>query len=281
MKNPKIIILFVIFIFSSCMKAQFIRTGEVYPPLSPSDEIQVFLPEDAQVKYSEIGILRIMGGTQEKRIVKAKDTARANGGNAVITREIGESGSEENAGKGEGFETPKRPISYETQEFIIGKLLEKLSDKPDLAAQPVEETQQVEPSTQFFEEDLAKKPDMTQESYRLLPRATYTQLIKEYDSLKGEMFRGMLFPKKIFKVPASVKTMAKEGDKVVLLTSKKGKNSIYILVPSEALKNFKTKIKAKKSIDFVYSPVGAIRTKGKKRPVVKYIDEVISAEPGK
>lgn len=278
MKNLKLIIIVLVFTFSSCMKAQFIRTGEVYPPLSPADEIQLFLPEDGKVKYNEIGVLRVMGGSEEKRIVKAKETARENGGDAIIARAAGESGSAGTGTEGEGFEIPRRPTSYETQEFIIAKLLEKLSDKTDSSNIPSEEPQKTEVPDQFFEEDIAKKPELTQENYKLLPRATYAQLIKDYKSLKGEMFRGMLYPKKIFKVPGSVKKLSQKGDKVVLLTTESGKTSIYILVPTGSLQTFKEKIRAKKEIDFVYSPLSAIRIKGKKRPVVKYVDEVLSTD---
>lgn len=287
MNNIKIIIMFVLLSFLSCMRAEFIRTGEIYPPLSSSDEIQVFLSGKPEVEYTEIGILRVMGGSQEKRIEKAKDAAKKNGGNAIITKGTGEDGASSEGvdgsavdGKTEGNDIQERATSYDIQEFIIARLLEKPSDKSDLSSQPPQKTENEDVINQFFEEDIAKKPEMTQESYRMLPRATYGQLIKDYASLKGEMFRGRLYPKKIYKVPASIEELAQKGDKLVLLSTKSGKNFIYLLTSEEALIKLKGKIKAKKDIDFVYTPVGAIQTKDGKSPVIKFVDEVIGADAG-
>ncbi|MBN2401893.1 MAG: hypothetical protein JXN64_05795 [Spirochaetes bacterium] len=268
----KLLLLVVISgVISSCTSTQYIKTGNEYPSLAESDEIEVFTSSKPEQKYETIGLVRIRGGNQEKRIEESKLYAREKGGNGVIVRDIGiitEPGTDEVAEK-IGVST------YETQEFVIIKL------EGGGAIAKAEITEEAQDTTDFSEIDVPEidMPDKaTTLDYDSMPRATYSQLIRDYESLQGKMFRGSLYPKKIYKIPGRLKEVTDSGDRFVLLTTKSGKSSVYLVVGNDKISAFHNKIKSGEILNFVYSPFNVYSGKAGKQPVIKFVEEIVEAQ---
>ena len=266
-------LLFFLCIFGflfSCISTDYIKTGNEYPSLAESDDIKVFTSSKPEQKYEMIGLIRIRGGSLEKRQEEAKAYAREKGGNAVIAREIGiltEPGTD-NVVEQIGTST------YETQEFVIikiegGRSVAKSADAKDNTEND---------DLALSDADMPDKP--TSLDYSTIPRATYNQLINDYKSLQGKMFRGMLYPKKIYKIPSALRASTERGDRLILLSTKSGKSSLYLIISNDKISAFHNKIKSGEVLDFVYSPVQVYTSKAGTKPVIKFVEEIVRSEYG-
>jgi hypothetical protein len=251
----------------SCTSTEYIKTGNEFPSLAETEDVKVFTTSKPDQKYEKIGVIRVRGGSLEKRVEESRIYARKKGGNAVIAREIG---ILTNPGTDDVVEQIGAS-TYETQEFIIIKLeggnaiakvdkLEKANDSKNNAAV----------------KDLLDKTSSL--DYNSIPRASYSQLLNNYISLQGKIFRGTLYPKKVYKIPTTLLEGTESGDRFVLLTTKSGKNSIYLIVGSDKLSAFQNKIKSGDILDFVYSPFNVYSGKAGKQPVIKFVEEIVEAK---
>jgi hypothetical protein len=253
----------------SCTSVEYIKIGNEFPSLAETDDVQVFMSSNPAQKYEKIGLVRIRGGSLEKRIEEAKEYAREKGGNAVIAREIGalsDPATDEVVEK-VGAST------YETQEFSIIKL--------ETGGTSIAKADKLEEATESEKGKGSKEQDeniLSLLDLNSIPRASYSQLINNYKSLQGKMFRGTLYPKKIYKIPPALKEGTESGDRLVLLTTKSGKNNIYLIVGSDKVPSFQNKIKSGEILDFVYSPFNVYTSKAGKQPVIKFVEEVIETK---
>ena len=264
-----LLILCVLVPFLSCTSTEYIKTGNEYPSLEVSEDIQVFTTSKPEQKYETIGLIRIRGGSPEKRIEEAKDHAREKGGNAVIVHEAGiltEPGTDNVIEK-------VAPSTYETQEFVIIKL-----ETSESLAKAEGHDESIDSSVPVEDLDTGLQDKTAQIDYSSLPRATYSQLTRDYKSLNGKMFRGSLYPKKIYKIPSSLKEGTEAGDRLVLLTTRSGKSNVYLVVGNDKISTVYKKIKSGEIIDFVYSPFNVLTLKSGKKPVIKFVEEVIEAK---
>lgn len=267
-KYYKILILFIFLISAllSCTSAEYIRTGEEYSPTGWNAEVAVLSESESGQNYEKIGIVRIRGGDLEDRIDKAKLYARKKGGNALIAREIGVITDPATDTVVEEIGTS----TYETQEFVVVKLsVDKAASV--VAAAPAEPAEQVVEDYPDIEEDMPASPSI---DYDSLPRATYRQLVKDYQSLGDSLFKGSLFPKKIYKIPSSLKEGTESGDRLIMLTTSSGKSKLFLIADKESLGYLKSKIQAGEKLDFVYSSAGVYRSSRRDYPVLKYIEEI-------
>lgn len=266
----KLIISLISFsIFFSCLSTDYIRIGEEQSALSWNAEVAVLTSAQPEQKYGKIGLLRIRGGDLEKRVDRAKLYARKKGGNAIIAREVGVITDPET-------DTVVEQIgasTYETQEFLIVKM-EEGTIAPEAQTAMETETPDAEIPSEVPDADVAIAPEITPSPYAALPRATYKQLISDYKSLEGEKFKGTLFPKKIYKIPNSLKESTGTGDRLVSLTTKSGRSILYLIVDKGSLPAIIDKIKAGEELNFVYSPVSVYITKNTQRPVIKFVEEI-------
>ncbi len=265
-KNIIIIFLFISMIILSCTSTSYYKTGNELPPLVENEEVIIFSSSKPEQKYDIIGLVRIRGGKENKRIEEAKEYAKKKGGNGLIVRETGiitEPGTEDVIEK-IGVST------FETQEFLIIKLEEGTSiaksDKLEEAKDNISENQ--------TEINTGSANKISSIDYAAIPRATYKQLITNYKALNGKLFRGSLYPKKIYKIPTSLKLSPGEGDRLVVLTTKSGANKLYLLINKSSIPNLKNKINSKKILDFVYTPVQIYTSKAGKHPVIKFVEEI-------
>jgi hypothetical protein len=252
----------------SCTSVEYIKTGNEFPSLAGTDDIHVFTSSKPVQKYEKIGLVRIRGGSPEKRIEEAKEYAREKGGNAVIAREIG---AISDPATDEVIEKVGAS-TYETQEFIIIKLEAGISIAKAERPEELKESEKVTGGKEQ-DENVLSLLDLNS-----IPRASYSQLINNYKSLQGKMFRGTLYPKKIYKIPSTLKEGTESGDRLVLLTTKSGKNNIYLIVGSDKVPAFQNKIKSGEIFDFVYSPFNVYTSKAGKQPVIKFVEEVIETK---
>ncbi len=252
----------------SCTSVEYIKTGSEFPSLTENEEIKVFTSSLPDQKYEKIGLIRIRGGKTEKRIEEAKEYAREKGGNAVIAREIGILTDP----KSDDIVEKVGASTYETQEFVIIKL------EGGRAIAKGEKPEGKEDSERISGEKAPDENLLSLLDLNSIPRASYSQLVNNYKSLQGKMFRGTLYPKKIYKIPASLKEGTEIGDRLVLLTTRSGKNNIYLIVGREKVTAFQNKIKSGDILDFVYSPFNVYKSKSGRHPVIKFVEEVVEAK---
>ena len=257
-------------VFFSCMSTDYIKIGEEQSALSWDSEVAVFTSSQPQQKYQRIGLLRIRGGNLEKRTDRAKLYARKKGGDGIIVREIGVVTDPNTDTVVEQIDTS----TYETQEFLIVKL-EGGAIASKTAPVMEAKTPDVEIPSNVPDVDMATPPAVTPSPYASLPRATYRQLIIDYKSLEGEKFKGTLYPKKIYKIPSSLKANTETGDKLVSLTTRSGRSTLYLIVDKQSLPAIIDKIKAGEELNFVYSPVSVYITRNTQRPVIKFVEEIV------
>jgi hypothetical protein len=256
----RFIIIFICVSALSCTRIEYIQTGQNFSPLPGNAEIAVFTTSKPDQKYQVVGLLRVRGGNLEKRIIRAKDYAKTRGGTAIIARAVGvitEPGTE-NVIEKIGTST------YETQEFVI---IRYLSGKYAVKNEKLEEAKDDKIAAA-----LPKKASIY--DYNTLPRATYVQLIKEYQKIKDKPFRGRLYPKKIYKIPAALKSSVQSGDRIVSMTTKSGNNRILMIISMKDVGEFRNAIKAGGSIDFVYSPITVYNSSEGTQPVINFIESV-------
>jgi hypothetical protein len=264
--NQLLLLLCISGLVFSCTSAEYIKTGNEFSPLAETEEIKVFTSSKPEQKYERIGLIRIRGGSPEKRIAQSTAYARAKGGNAVIARETGTLTEP-------GTDTIIEQIgasTYETQEFVIIKLSGEML--------PAKVEQTPEESKDDTGNIALTEPDAASFDYSKIPRATYSQLINDYKSLQGKMFKGSLYPKKMFKIPAALSANTETGDRLILLSTKTGKSNIYMIISNDKISVFQSKIKSGELLDFVYSPVQVYKSKAGTQPVIKFIEEIVEVK---
>jgi hypothetical protein len=270
MRKNIIILLFLCANILSCISTSYYKTGNELPPLTSDEEVTIFTSSKPVKKYEIIGLLRIRGSREDKRIEKAKELAKAKGGNGIIAREIGivtEPGTEKVIEK-IGTST------YETQEFIVIKLEgERFVVKNEKSGERLEEAKDNISEIQS-ELKTSGSSNIPALDYKTIPRATYKQLITNYKSLNGKLFRGTLYPKKIYKIPSSFKLEPGTGDRLVLLTTKRGTGKLYLIINKNNIPAVRNKISSGDLLDFVYTPVQTYTAKTGKHPVLKLVEEI-------
>ncbi len=107
--------------------------------------------------------------------------------------------------------------------------------------------------------------------YSNLPRASYRKLLSETPSMRGEQFRGSLYPVKYFRLPPELKKHSEEGNQLLMLSSRKGSARVLLMVPPGKRRDIQSLIQSKKPLEFVYKPVTVYRAK---YPVLQFVDEI-------
>lgn len=268
--SVNIIVLFSIFLYT-CSLSQFVLTGKQYPPLPESSEVKVVAWGD-QGRYEIIGIVDIGETSLDKRIEEAKRVARNNGADIIMPKVArnGEELSSSNSG-------------FLLQSFLVMRTKEEVSN--EIGDEIKEEERQVDILKSSSEEmdegkesyltdidtvkDTDTDADRMQLNYRDLPRATFKLLVEEYETLKGERFRGSLFATKLSKIPAELSLESGDYKGFLETTTKTGKYKLYLLIPKDDTLDFTKMIKSKERLNFVYTPVTVYRSK---YPVLEFLD---------
>lgn len=256
----RFLLIFAITLLITSCKAPYelIRTGPAQPPLPKDAEIKVVSWNDID-KYEQIAIVDVGEFTLEKRTKYAMDAARTAGGEFI-------------AAKLSGDEAKDRRSEYLVQSFVVLKkkafqeaaaLKERAVISKVSEARPSEEKKMI---PEEKEEIPVETPD-----YSSLPRASFRMLLKEAPTLKGEKFRGSLYPIKYFKVPPELKKETTEGKQLLMLSNQSGSAKVLLILPREKYHDMQDLIKSKKRLDFVYSPVTVYRSK---YPVLEYVDTI-------
>ena len=219
--------------------SRFRLTGTPYSPQPENKEIKVIESGDTS-KYEEIGIAEVKNSDRGARINEAKRLARENGGEAIMP--VPEQNKESDV---EAFRV-LMPIPEETKEQPYEE--KKIEEEKKAEAPPVEKT----------------KPD-----YSNLSVVPYNILVGEFANLTGEKFRDSMYPVKFVKVPKDM--TADKNSRLVQLETKKGGNSVYLLINKNRVKEFKDIIKSGKKTNFAYTP--ALLYKGRV-PILKLIDVI-------
>ncbi len=110
--------------------------------------------------------------------------------------------------------------------------------------------------------------------YKDLPRVSFKLLIEDSEFLKGEKFKGILYPRKFTRAPWALVPVVGKNKNILIACSRSGKNSMYVIVPETVKKRITRLIKARGRMYFIYTPVSTLGN----MPVVQMIDEV-TAEP--
>ena len=249
--------------FISCVSVEFVPTGMKYTPLPENSIVAVFMDGKPKQQYNVIGVARIQGGNMNDRIEEAKRVARKNGGDAIIAKDTKDRYSSSISGDEDGFSGSTQVV--EMQEFIIVRLLQKQKEKVVKKDEPREDEEE------FKDEDTSR---YSKKNYKNLPRATFRSLIMDYESLKGEMFRGSLYPVGFFKVPKTLRALVGSEKRLLMLSTRSGKYKLLLIVPRDMTERVRSLKNLRETMDFVYSPVYVFKTKKRKYPVLEFIDEI-------
>lgn len=222
-------------------QAKFTLTGKRYPARSEKAEVK-FAWWNVKENYEEIGIVEVRDISLDLRITTAEKIARENGGEVILSESM----------KMESDRQKFDKLGWMKQKFYVMKPKE------------VAETPRVEMEVKTPVNENKK-----------LPRATYRLLTEEFRMLKGEKFKGYLYPKWYYKrIPRELRRYAGKDKRLLLLGTKRGKYRLLLIVPSDMTVIIKKKIKAKEELDFIYSPVALYRKRGIIYPVLEYINEI-------
>jgi len=235
-----IIIIFSLFFFG-CSSSKFVLTGEVHPSLSLEHEVKVFF-WGAEGNYVLIGIVEILDVSLEKRIEEAKRIARIHGGDIIIPKGI----------YNEHEKKKSSTNAYLIQDFLILK-----STKRKLVSQKKKPIKGKESSPPI---DLSN-----------IPRATFKMLLQESESLKGQKFRGALYPTKFSKIPQILRPYTKSDEIILTLKTKSGKYKLLLLITNDIRDKFSEMIKSKKKLTFIYTPITVYKSK---YPVLKFLSTI-------
>lgn len=219
--------------------SRFRLTGVPYSPLPENKEINVVQSGDNN-KYEEIGIAEVKNSSREARINEAKRLARKNGGEAIM------------------------PLPHENEEKADVEEFRVLMPLPeDITEKPVEEEKPVEIKPEPIPA-IKEKPN-----YGNLSAVPYKILVGEFPNLTGEKFRDSMYALKFVKVPKDLS--AEKNSRLVQLETKKGGNSVYLIINKDRVNEFKNIIKSGKKTKFAYTPV--VLYQGRV-PVLKLIDVI-------
>jgi hypothetical protein len=243
-------------IFTVCKSPyELVRTGPGHPALPKEAEVKVVSWSDIN-SYDQIALVDVGEFTLEKRIKYAQDAARAAGGEFIAPRLSGDAAKNNKTEYlVQSFAVLKKktaPVVADTMPKVSGG-----DDAREIA--PPDEPQG----------DLADGGD--KKDYSALPRASYRMLLTDYASLKGENFRGSLYPVKYFRTPPALKNTTGTGNQLLMLSSRQGSAKVLLVVPREKYAELNSRIKSKKQFNFVYTPVTVFKSK---YPVLKYVDEI-------
>ncbi len=234
---------------------ELIRTGPEHPALPKEAEVSV-VPWSDFDKYDQIALVEVGEFGLEKRILRAKEAARQAGGDFIAPK------------------LPADPLKSGGNDYIIQSFLVLKKKAP--VAEPVQEEKL--PVVSSGEPDLPVAPgdgpaDLADEAtdYSNLPRASFRMLLKEYRTLRGEKFRGSLYPVKFIKAPSELRRETGKKNHLLMLSSGSGKVSVLLIVPRNMHKEMSEKILSKKRLDFIYTPVTVYKAK---YPVLDYIEGV-------
>lgn len=247
-------------IFAVCKSPyELVRTGSTYPALPKEAEVKVVSWSDID-KYEQIAVVDVGEFTLEKRIKYAQDAARAAGGDFIAPRLSGDASKDNRT-------------EYLVQSFAVLKKKaqpDQVAIVRDTAQKDVEALSGKEIAPQDDNQgDLADEG--TKADYSALPRASYRMLLTDYASLKGEKFKGSLYPVKYFRIPPALKKATGPDNQLLMLSSRQGAAKVLLMVPKEKYRDLNSRIKSKKRFDFVYTPVTVFKSK---YPVLKYVDEI-------
>ncbi|MCX7678653.1 MAG: hypothetical protein N2316_05490 [Spirochaetes bacterium] len=256
------VVVFIVLFFPLCKSPyEMIRTGPEYPPL-PKDAEVTLVPWTDIDKYEQIAIVDVGEFTLEKRTKYAKEAARKAGGEFI-------------AAKLSSDEEKNKRHEYLVQTFVILKkktIQEKQTSPKEVAMLP-----KISEPTPIVEKESKIIPDVNEDippevpDYSTLPRASFRMLLKETESLKGEKFRGSLYPVKYFRVPPELKNKATEGKQLLMLSNQSGSAKVLLFIPREHYYDIQEMIKEKKRFEFVYTPLTVYRSK---YPVLEYLDTI-------
>lgn len=247
-------IAFSLFLFGCVTQSEFVLTGAKQEALPENAEVKVVAWGDSD-SYEIIGIADVGQYTLDKRIEEAKRIARLHGGDVIMPKGL------------RGTESKARMDreGYLVQSFLVMKMKEEV---PEVA---------IKDASKMRESDkLSADKDLQSslEKYKNLPRATYKLLVNDYRTLKGELFKGSLYPKRYYPIPSRLRSLAGRDKQMILVTTRSGKYKLFLLVPTNMNSKFKGMIRQGKRLNFVYSPVDIYVTRRGRYPVLKYIDDI-------
>ena len=234
-----IVLVHIAFTFISCTSIEFVKTGEEYPALNETDEVQVLLTVDKN-QYDEIGIADIGGVSLPVRIEKAKQIARSKGGNVIVPVTMCTE------------EAQKRMRSgYIIQSFYILK-----TKTAAITPKETDELTQIAPPLE--EEFIPEKQS-----------ATFTQLLQHYPSLQGQSFTNTMVPLRFYKIPPSLLVYGLSEHKLCLMQFDND-NTVLVFIPKQKITVVKNSINKKSTITFDFTPLGVYK---EKYPVLKMLSE--------
>ena len=244
-------IVFSLFLFGCVTQSEFVLTGVKHEALPENAEVKVIAWGDSD-NYEIIGIADVGQYTLDKRVEEAKRIARLHGGDVIMPKGL------------RGPESEKRMESegYIIQSFLVMKVKVEV---PDVASKDASDDSKL---------DADKESQPSSEKYKDLPRATYKLLINDYRTLKGELFRGSLYPKRYYPIPVRLRSLAGRDKQMLLVSTRSGKYKLFLLVPTNMNDKFKGMIRQGKRLNFVYSPLDVYVTRRGRFPVLKYVDEI-------
>lgn len=251
------IVLLSLFFYGCETQSSFVLTGVKQSPLAENAEVKVVAWGDPG-NYEAIGIADVGQYNLEERILEAKRIARLHGGDVIMPKGLRDKESvKDDSGEG-----------YLLQSFLILKTKEEM---PEVAM--VKDVGKIE-KKEDVQEDVEKSSIESPKKYANLPKATIKLLINDYRSLKGELFRGSLYPKRYFKMPRRLRSHARGGKKLVLVSTRSGKYKIFLFVPESMKGRLQGIIKNQGKLNFVYTPVDVYVTARGKYPVLEFVDEI-------
>ena len=74
---------------SSCVIADFTRTGRTYSPLDKNAHVDVVMRGAPDYRTTKVGIVTVKGGSLSMQLDKAREVARRHGGNCLVLVESG------------------------------------------------------------------------------------------------------------------------------------------------------------------------------------------------
>lgn len=154
-------------------------------------------------------------------------------------------------------EEPKREEKKEIKQKIEKK--EKIADK---------DIDQIKEKIVIEKTGTAEVETDEPADFNSCPRVPYRILKADYEFLKDERFRGIVFPERIINVPPVLSKFSEKGSQIVIAGTNEKKYTIYVIIPKNKIKRVVEFIAKKKPLYFLYTPVALY----KDVPVVKLID---------
>jgi len=241
MKQMKAAFIALVLMLGCKSSYEMVRTGPTYPPLPKETEIKVIGWQDTAA-YEQIAIVDVAEYNLDRRVNVAKEAAREAGGSLIMPKLSAD--AEQN-----------KKTGFLVQSFIVLK---------ERSAQAATATTSVASAVK----DPAKEGKA---DYSSLPRAQFRLLLTDISMMKGEKFRGSLYPVRFYRIPPTLKSYRKAGSQLLMLSSRSGTNSVLVFIPEAKGADLRKLIQAKKTLNFVYTPLAVYKAR---YPVLEYIDEI-------